>query len=447
MNRRDFLRTLAISGASGTFTNSFLSRMAYAQTLSSQTPNFVLIRINGAMDCLQGLNPWIGTAPLKTDLHTAYDPMKVGQAGDYQTVLRNVAGSQIHLGPSAQGLAPYVSQMAVINGIWMGPSDLGHPFAVQYASSGRTQEKAPHISAIIANSRQAGNEFFIINGPVEKSDYKLKIMQTVNLSAGLQSPDEETNLAIGAYKNLGGHIANYNALMKSADKIEQFNRALIDLKKTSSTGWNTSSSSGRSPDEDAVVASLASGLSTVAQIDFQESDGGGIDNHFQYDQNHPKGVRARFDRLARFIKNLQEYRLLDKTLVVVITEFSRTSALNSNLGKDHNYSDNSALMIGYGVNGGTVVGSHRLFGAESDREKSELSGDMIDMGTTEQIGSGEVFRSPHHPKDITLSKIPKNIDLIRPANVIATASELVLPGSRPFFGENVAILPKITRLN
>ena len=76
------------------------------------------------------------------------------------------------------------------------------------------------------------------------------------------------------------------------------------------------------------------------------------------------GISAGFDRaapeldlgVAILIKDLEQRGLLDKTLVVVWSEFSRTK-LNNQGGRDHNPGTNTLIFAGGGYNHGRVIGS------------------------------------------------------------------------------------------
>lgn len=69
--------------------------------------------------------------------------------------------------------------------------------------------------------------------------------------------------------------------------------------------------------------------------------------------------------------------LLDETVVVVVSEMSRTPLLNGKGGKDH-WGVTSALVIGGGVAGGRAVG----------RTTNQLDGRLVDLATGEASSSG-----------------------------------------------------------
>lgn len=430
MKRRLFLKATTLAAASTYFSNSIIGQLAYAAGQSQFAPKLVVIRVNGAMDCIAGLNPWVGARPPASDLFIPYEPNEV---------LQNILGTQIHLAPAAQSLAEFAASMAIVNGIWMGVDDFGHPTAMQYMTSGHTQEKAPHLSAIIANQRSDKKDFLLINGSVEKRDLKIRLQQSINLYNGLKVDASGISKMLEVYKSRNQHLANFLALSKDTDLSARFNSVYEQIKSKES---KPTSQEG-SIDDEVAVAALASGLSSVVQLDWENR--GNLDSHIRYIDDHQAQVKIRFDRLAVFLKNLKKFGIFEKTLVVVITEFSRTPALNGNLGKDHNYLDSSALFIGYGINGGRVVGSHRVFGAESDKDMSQISGDFIDYGSNGRDGTGEIFRTNEKPQNAESAIIPDTVDLIRPSNVVATAAEIILPGSSKLLGEKALVLPKIIK--
>jgi hypothetical protein len=63
-----------------------------------------------------------------------------------------------------------------------------------------------------------------------------------------------------------------------------------------------------------------------------------------------------FAGLSLLTNRLEENGMLDDTLIVVISEMTRTPRLNSDGGKDH-WPVTSALVVGGGLDGGKVLGS------------------------------------------------------------------------------------------
>lgn len=407
--------------------------------------------MHGALDAVQGLNPWLGQAPAASDLYLAYDPLKAGTLGDYETIARNVSGTQISLGPSAHALARHAPKLAVVNGIWMGPTDLGHPFAAQYMTSGRTQERAPHAAALVATARIADDRFLVINGPIERGDVSLKILQTVNIKNGLVDQSGGASGFVRAYTKRGSHLEGHQAFVRNREAIEKYNvvRRALTPEKVEPSERNgivppIMTFAGGEHDDIAAVAALSAGLASIVQLDWSLDDGGSVDNHVLYKEIHPVSQRNRWDRFGRFLDRMELLKLLENTLVLAVTEFTRTPAMNSNQGKDHNYSDNSVVFAGAGIKGGTVLGGHRLFGAEGSRSASQLSGEFVDFADGTGTGSGEIFRMNAPPDQIDPERLPKGVDLIRPPDVLKTALELVEPGlGAAKMAHEAKVLPKI----
>ena len=97
--------------------------------------------------------------------------------------------------------------------------------------------------------------------------------------------------------------------------------------------------------------------------------------HSNYDTHHENfdfhiEQLGEFDKtFATLLDDLHQRGMLDKTLVVVMSEFGRTPTINRNLGRDHWGRAFSIAMGGCGVRGGAVVGATNANGtAVSDRQ-------------------------------------------------------------------------------
>lgn len=78
------------------------------------------------------------------------------------------------------------------------------------------------------------------------------------------------------------------------------------------------------------------------------------DTHDGNDVQHDS-YESTFDGIAHLVSGLSEAGLLDETLVVVLSEFTRTPKLNTSRGKDH-WPHASFMMVGGGVRGGRACG-------------------------------------------------------------------------------------------
>jgi len=98
--------------------------------------------------------------------------------------------------------------------------------------------------------------------------------------------------------------------------------------------------------------------------------------------------------------DLEQRGLLDKTLVVWLTDFGRTPTVNVSSGRDHWASAGIACFAGAGVPGGTVVGQTDAIGGHSIGEENypqDIAATVytklgIPLETTHKIGDGRPMR-------------------------------------------------------
>src|SRR5436309_4079923 len=88
------------------------------------------------------------------------------------------------------------------------------------------------------------------------------------------------------------------------------------------------------------------------QINYDAWDTHTRNFHILRDHNLPQ-LDATFTAL---LEDLRDRRLLDETLVVVMSEMGRTPRINGNGGRDHWTFCYSTFMAGGGIRGGTVYG-------------------------------------------------------------------------------------------
>lgn len=100
------------------------------------------------------------------------------------------------------------------------------------------------------------------------------------------------------------------------------------------------------------VELLKSGVCHTATLAYLEESWDTHDlNHLQHDR-----YQETFSALNRLADKLEQEGLLDETLVVVMSEMTRTPKRNWKSGKDH-WAHTSQIWLGAGVRGGTVVGA------------------------------------------------------------------------------------------
>jgi len=95
------------------------------------------------------------------------------------------------------------------------------------------------------------------------------------------------------------------------------------------------------------------------RVRFVEVEFGGWDNHRDiYSSTNLPQKTAQLDQAFSYLlDDLQNRGLLQKTLVVLTSEFGRTPKINQNAGRDHHPAAFSSVLAGAGIRGGQVVGS------------------------------------------------------------------------------------------
>ncbi len=103
---------------------------------------------------------------------------------------------------------------------------------------------------------------------------------------------------------------------------------------------------------DLAVRFLKEGMSKAILVE----DDAEWDTHNDNHEQQARNLQHLYSALSGLARRLEEERMLDNTVVVVISEMSRTPKLNENRGKDH-WPVTSALLFGAGVKGGAAVGA------------------------------------------------------------------------------------------
>jgi len=95
---------------------------------------------------------------------------------------------------------------------------------------------------------------------------------------------------------------------------------------------------------------------------------GGFDHHSNIGNDLPAAMADVDQAFAALVTDLDERGLLDRTLVLLTTEFGRTPRLNGDAGRDHWPRVFSVVLAGGGCKRGFVFGSSNASGAEPERD-------------------------------------------------------------------------------
>ncbi len=95
---------------------------------------------------------------------------------------------------------------------------------------------------------------------------------------------------------------------------------------------------------------------------------GGWDMHSNISSSIQRQVPALDQAFAALISDLDERGMLDETLVMITSEFSRTPKINSSAGRDHWPKVMSVVMAGGGMKRGYIHGASDPTGSEPDED-------------------------------------------------------------------------------
>jgi hypothetical protein len=102
---------------------------------------------------------------------------------------------------------------------------------------------------------------------------------------------------------------------------------------------------------------LAKRLIEKGGVKFVEVQDGGWDTHVNNFESLETKLKIFDDTISALVEDLKQSGLLEKTLIVVSTDFGRTPIINVNNGRDHHPGCFSGVLIGAGIKGGQVYGS------------------------------------------------------------------------------------------
>lgn len=354
MDRRRFLK---LAGAASLATMLPMGRsrsLAAATQRSGKPPILVTFTVNGGWD------PTFMFAPKGKPVDANYSLADVQQIGNFTVA------------PSSPGLVDFVrkyqDKLLVINGIDSDTVD--HTTGRRYLASGQSAPGYPHISALWAAASGAlldmpfaGNSGF--------ADTQGMLPLAPLLSAGDLRPLVETASPKGPTSEwpwLRAQIDARSQRLQSRQTLLQYgmqhgqfadvrqHNARLDLLPTiiDDVIANVPAKQHNDPLDSLVVPTLAycaSGMTIGVHIFCSF-----LDTHANHDVDHPKALDEVFGCVDYLWEGAKYLGFDDRLIVLMVSDFGRTAAYNSALGKDH-WPIGSAVVMGAGIPGNRVVGA------------------------------------------------------------------------------------------
>ncbi|NBO39272.1 DUF1501 domain-containing protein [bacterium] len=374
MDRRDFLQTGMSLSATFALSKLIAPFVASAQSASEDFPvlrRLVWIHMQGGWDILETVDP-------KTQ-----STSKLDMVYDY-SLAQPLAGASedIRLGRWWPNTARLGSDLILVRGLAMGTTshDAGSVYADTGVLSNSGNVNAASIPTIIASQSGATIPLIQFNGgDTPRLDRGLlKPVSVVragdlNLYQGLFPANTQDNTAsqrvleysrrsLLRYQNSAGANDRATAVEAARSKIQvQIDAGVgsqLSLTDSDKAAYVSALGKDASSRMDNAVSSFALAYKLIKNnlVSCINMGVGGFDTHTNQDRNLMP-ILTSFDALfATFLSQLKSAGLLDKTLVVLYSDFARTPKVNNSAGRDH-WPVGGALIAGGGLLGGRAVGA------------------------------------------------------------------------------------------
>ena len=395
LNRREVLRVGALTSLGVSVLDLVRTR-----TLAADAPrakSCILVWLDGGPSHLE-------TFDLKPNAPTEV-------RGPFQAIPTSVAG--VSISECLPGLAQRMDKLAVICSM---TSPLGeHNFGTHYLQTGYKPTPVleyPTFGSVVAHQRKTKG---ILPANIAIPAYRVG---GANLTGAGYLPTETRPFSVGGDPAKPGFrvrdlapLASTGLTLDRLKRRQQFAREIDRLTETldSSGGIDpqmaqafdlTTNATARKAfelDDETPETRRRYGSKTVGQscllarrlaergVPFVTVNHRGWDTHEQLytrlkegytGAKKPVGLIPSLDlALSGLLDDLQDRRLLDETLVVVMGEFGRTPKLNSRGGRDHWPRVFSVALAGGGIRGGQVIGASDAVG-ESPQDRPVTPSDL-----------------------------------------------------------------------
>jgi uncharacterized protein (DUF1501 family) len=392
MKRRDFCRhtlQLGLLSATSSLASWILPLRAFAAAPDREPRFFIQIHADGGWDTSLCMDPWTADQrPDENDYFLEYSKDQLIQAGSR------------FVGPAMEPLKPYFSRMSIVNGVYMSSNNADHVSETVYAMSGNGQS---HLGVLASelDGRIFNSPFGILSNSTVYTGGSSKTIWDlfeVKNNRGIMSADylldmNDTNSELAKARS---------GLLTHSQNIQVFNKAIEPVKNNLQ-------------DANIIAAAFTSGLSKTVVLNMSSQP---LDTHSNHKNTHMQSLKAIFGDIKTLMDTLaaqsgvdsqgqplKEKSLLDQTTIMVVSEFTRTPALNGSQGKDHNPQNNSVLLFGPGLQPGVLGASNVITRAQSKNRIPYLVG------------------LPVNNADFKPAANRDNAFFIRPENIIATVTK------------------------
>jgi uncharacterized protein (DUF1501 family) len=369
MQRRDLLKYTGLAGALAAGSSMFRPLLSRAQPRSTGTKKrLICVMAQGGWDQTYALDPKVQSD--KVDVPPSGGP-------------KHYPGYDVWIDDSTrpnvtQFFDAYAANTAIVRGISV--ASVSHLECVKRMSTGTRQETNPDMASIVAHD--TGNDlplpYLILGDTAFAGPYAVsagRVGSTNQIIALLDPaqayptgstplvPSDAEQAILARYTNASVDRAHASrgSLGYNKRRVDDFAEAIVrgDKLKLVRAGFGTR---GRAltldSQVDLAIAALSQDISQAVMLNTRLSWDTHTDNGDQagFHDTTFEGLKYLMDTLSTTAGQQAGTKMIDDTVVVCFSEFSRTPKLNSNKGKDH-WPVTSAVVMGAGVKGGHAFGA------------------------------------------------------------------------------------------
>jgi uncharacterized protein (DUF1501 family) len=393
MNRRDLFKYTGAAAALGMLSPS-LRKLSAAATPSAQK-RLVLVLAQGGWDTTYALDPKVQSA--KVDV----------PAG----AIRRFGNLDVFTDASRPNVTAYFTKYAPITAVVRGisVSSVAHQECVKRMATGTRNETNPDMGAIVAhdNGNMLPLPYLILGDTAFTGEYAVsagRVGATNQIIALLdpaqayqtngKAPLATTNAEDALLQKYATATANRlratrGSLGYNRKRVDDFEEAIRRGKQLQAVrdgfgarGRTLTLTSQVDLALDALQRDISQAVMLNTRLAWDTHDTNTDQAGFH--ETTFAGLTQLLDGLAARPGRTTGSTMLDDTVVVCFSEFSRTPKLNAQAGKDH-WPVTSALVMGAGIKGG------RAFGATSDAVEAMT----VDFATGAPSASGLTLMSNH----------------------------------------------------
>lgn len=366
---------------------------------SKVAEHVIFLNMNGGMSHLDTFDPKPGkkdvqgpveVIPTSGDFQlTEYLP-KTAEVAEHMCVINSMTSRQ---GAHEQG-------QYLLHSSYSPRGTIVHPAIGSWVVrlKGRQNTTLPGFVSVGGNPKQATSGFFgaeYAGVPLGRPDEGLKNSSRADT---VSEEDFGRRLAIADALNKSFHSKYSTPQVKAYDSL--YDEAVKLMKSEDLQAFEISRESGQVRGDYGNngfgQGCLLARRLVEAGVRFVEVTLGGWDTHYD-NFTAVQGRAAILDQgFAALMKDLKSKGLLDKTLVVIGTEFGRTPTIvtEHNNGRDHHPSCFSCVMAGAGIKGGTSYGLSDSEGRKVKQDPVTVQDFNATIGYALGLDTAKVLHSP-----------------------------------------------------